>query len=63
MWSDDWFSCRPGNIKWQNMCDSNQFGGLGIRDILVWNKAALAKYVWAIYAKEDNLWIKWINEV
>lgn len=28
-----------------------------------WNKEAIAKYVWNIAQKVDNLWVWWINTV
>ncbi|XP_015166803.1 uncharacterized protein [Solanum tuberosum] len=30
---------------------------------MVWNEAAIAKYVWNIANKADNLWVKWVNHV
>ncbi|KAJ8419248.1 hypothetical protein Cgig2_009795 [Carnegiea gigantea] len=34
-------------------------GGLGIRNMEVWNKACIAKLVWAVAKKKDLLWVKW----
>ncbi|XP_062074860.1 uncharacterized protein LOC133778856 [Humulus lupulus] len=30
---------------------------------IFWNTAAIAKYVWAISSKQDNLWVRWIHSV
>lgn len=32
-------------------------------DVKLWNVACLGKYVWEIYSKQENVWIKWINAV
>lgn len=38
-------------------------GGLGIKDHVMWNEAAIAKYVWNVAENEDNLWVKWIDRI
>lgn len=45
------------------MCHPEYAGGLGVRQIHLWSSDALGRYVWAISAKKDNLWIKCVNEV
>lgn len=34
-----------------------------MRKIKMWNRIALAKYVWKITIKQDNLWVKCMHEV
>ncbi|XP_062093464.1 uncharacterized protein LOC133799466 [Humulus lupulus] len=53
----------PGRISWAEICKPKQHGGLGFKDIGLWNKCALGKYVWALANKEDNMWVKWIHAV
>ncbi|XP_056690588.1 uncharacterized protein [Spinacia oleracea] len=63
LWSGQAYSSKPSYIAWeQTCCDKNQ-GGLGFRNVEVWNVANLGKYVWAVANKQDNIWIKWINSV
>ncbi|XP_019238392.1 PREDICTED: uncharacterized protein LOC109218478 [Nicotiana attenuata] len=38
-------------------------GGLGIIDCETWNQAAIAKYVWNIAKKVDNLWVQWVDHI
>ncbi|XP_062103007.1 uncharacterized protein LOC133813999 [Humulus lupulus] len=49
--------------SWQKVCLPKAYGGLEFRDGASWNRAVLAKYVWAISAKPDLLWVKWINSI
>ncbi|XP_062094060.1 uncharacterized protein LOC133800103 [Humulus lupulus] len=49
--------------SWQQVCLPKAFGSLGLRDGSRWNRALLAKYVWAVTNKQDTLWVKWIQHV
>ena len=33
-----------------------------MKNLNMWNEACVAKLVWAIAVKADNLWVKWIHE-
>lgn len=58
LWSGCYYNQNVGNIDWDTIFTPKQAGRLGVRKIKVWNKAALAKYVWALETRQDNLWIK-----
>ncbi|XP_074266374.1 uncharacterized protein LOC141589607 [Silene latifolia] len=42
---------------------SDEKKSLGLKNDLLWNKAAVGKLVWWIHAKPDHLWVKWINHI
>ncbi|XP_021836846.1 uncharacterized protein [Spinacia oleracea] len=62
-WSGHAFSHKPINIAWDKVCSDKQTGGLGFRDVQIWNIAFMGKYVWALVKKQENVWIRWINSV
>ena len=43
------------------MCCPIYEEGLGLINIKIWNRAAIAKLCWDLANKEDKLWIKWIH--
>ncbi|XP_062089229.1 uncharacterized protein LOC133795785 [Humulus lupulus] len=53
----------PGNVSWKDVCRTKVDGGLGFKDIALWNLCAMGKHVWAISSKKDNLWVKWVSSV
>jgi hypothetical protein len=48
-------------VAWNHVCLPKQEGGLGILNLIVWNKALMMKNIWNIHAKKDSLWIRWIS--
>ncbi|XP_062099886.1 uncharacterized protein LOC133805741 [Humulus lupulus] len=48
---------------WHQVCLPKAYGGLGLRDGASWNRALLARYVWAVSTKQDSLWVKWIQHI
>ncbi|XP_062074097.1 uncharacterized protein LOC133778243 [Humulus lupulus] len=48
---------------WSSVCLPKRFGGLGFGEGTKWNKAMLAKYIWAINHQPETLWVKWVNTV
>ncbi|XP_074278475.1 uncharacterized protein LOC141602064 [Silene latifolia] len=51
------------NPSWDKVCSPKDEGGLGIKNSLVWNTAAVGKLVWWIYFNPDKLWVKWVNQI
>ncbi|XP_074266570.1 uncharacterized protein LOC141589846 [Silene latifolia] len=49
-----------GGLK---VCRAEKQGGLGIKNLQIWNCAAIAKYVWWIKKKENHLWVKWVHAI
>jgi len=33
----------------------------GLRNLVAWNKASIAKLVWHIALKKDLLWVEWVH--
>ncbi|GJX44527.1 RNA-directed DNA polymerase, eukaryota, reverse transcriptase zinc-binding domain protein, partial [Tanacetum coccineum] len=50
-------------IAWKNICKPKDQGGLGLKNLHIWNKALLAKHVWNIATKKDSLWVKCVHSV
>uniref|UniRef100_A0A803QD36 DUF4283 domain-containing protein n=1 Tax=Cannabis sativa TaxID=3483 RepID=A0A803QD36_CANSA len=48
---------------WEKVYLQKNYGGLGFKDVVKWNQAVLAKYIWAISSKSDLLWVKWVNNI
>ncbi|KAM6577500.1 hypothetical protein CsatB_029337 [Cannabis sativa] len=49
--------------SWEKVCLPKEYGGVGFREGKKWNKALMAKFLWAIARKQDSLWVKWVNSI
>ncbi|XP_074318519.1 uncharacterized protein LOC141655332 [Silene latifolia] len=53
----------PALVSWDQICHKKKHGGLGLRDLHVWNVAAIGKYVWWVAMKADHLWVRWVHAI
>uniref|UniRef100_A0A803P1B2 Reverse transcriptase n=1 Tax=Cannabis sativa TaxID=3483 RepID=A0A803P1B2_CANSA len=49
--------------SWEKVCLPKNRGGLGFRKGRKWNEALIAKFLWAVSSKQDNLWVRWIHAI
>jgi len=52
---------RSPLISCRTTCNPNKQGGLGLKNLSVWNKASIAKLLWIIEKKKDVLWVRWVH--
>ncbi|XP_021845586.2 uncharacterized protein [Spinacia oleracea] len=48
LWFGTYDESRPGSVGWDQLCNHKDQGGLGFRNISLWNQAAVGKLAWAI---------------
>ena len=61
MWGGTEHYSKIPTVAWKQVCQSKKHGGLGIKDYVAWNRATVAKLVWAVASKKDVLWVKWAH--
>lgn len=50
-------------LQWDFISKPKKQGGLNVRNVVLWNKTAMGKYIWQVTMKEDNLWVKWVHGI
>ncbi|GJR98190.1 RNA-directed DNA polymerase, eukaryota, reverse transcriptase zinc-binding domain protein [Tanacetum coccineum] len=63
LWNQGDVSSGKAKVAWKNICRPKSKGGLGLKDLGVWNKAMIVKHLWHIINNKETLWVKWINTV
>ncbi|GKD65820.1 RNA-directed DNA polymerase, eukaryota, reverse transcriptase zinc-binding domain protein, partial [Tanacetum coccineum] len=61
LWCQGEMSKGKAKISWKSICRPKEQGGLGIKNLQVWNEVLLIKQLWNVIAKKDTLWVKWVN--
>lgn len=56
-------SALGAKVKWRSVCQPRTMGGLGLKDLNVWNKANIARQIWLIFSESGSLWIAWVNVI
>lgn len=49
-------------LNWNKLCQPKNWGGIGIKEVLSWNKACFLKVLWQIAVHHDSLWVNWLHE-
>ena len=49
-------------MKWEEVCTPKEGGGLGVKDIVKFNRALLGKWRWWVLSEETALWWRVLNE-
>ena len=61
-WSGGTHSKKIHRVRWDFITRPKEFGGLGILDIEIQNKALLAKWLWRLHDETEALWVKIIRQ-
>ena len=54
---------KPGNVSWSKIYTPKKEGGLGIKNLELWNTAVIGKLAWHIYIMQESLWVKLVHGV
>ncbi|XP_074300203.1 uncharacterized protein LOC141631432 [Silene latifolia] len=63
LWDNSSEYHRAPLVAWTDICHTKKEGGLGIKNVEVWNVASVGKLVHWLYTKADSLWVLWIDHV
>ncbi|VFQ76078.1 unnamed protein product [Cuscuta campestris] len=61
LWGSSQNQRRTPLVAWDDLCLPQQYGGLGLKNLVYYNKASVMKMVWDIALEKEILWIKWIH--
>jgi hypothetical protein len=50
-------------VSQANVCFPKKEGGLGIKQLEVWNRAAMLSHIWNLFARAGSLWVAWVETI
>ncbi|XP_031255913.1 uncharacterized protein LOC116113894 [Pistacia vera] len=59
LWKGTSLSPSGAKVAWSSVCYPLTEGGLGIKRIQDWNRAAILKYVWRLLTDRSSIWSSW----
>ncbi len=57
LWSGVSGSRVPAKVAWADLTIRKMEGGLDLSDVSDWNKAAVMRFIWNLFAKADSIWL------
>ncbi|GKB41077.1 hypothetical protein Tco_0886019 [Tanacetum coccineum] len=52
---------RKAKVAWEDICLPKWEGGLGLRNLDIFNIALLTTHIWNIVSNKESLWVRWIH--
>ena len=62
LWKGDIESHNTARVSWEAVTKSKKEGGLGIKDLSLWNKACCLKLMWLLFFQWGSIWVAWFIE-
>lgn len=62
LWKGDIESHNTARVSWEAVTKSKKEGGLGIKDLSLWNKACCLKLIWLLFFQSGSIWVAWFIE-
>lgn len=62
LWKGTLEGRHVARVAWKTVITPKEEGGLGIRNLLVWNRACAIKLLWFLLFNTDSIWVVWIHQ-
>ncbi|XP_013613644.1 PREDICTED: uncharacterized protein LOC106319794 [Brassica oleracea var. oleracea] len=49
-------------VAWEKVTQPKQSGGLGLRNLGLWNQTCTIKLLWLLLFKTESIWVAWIHQ-
>ncbi|XP_013595094.1 PREDICTED: uncharacterized protein LOC106303347 [Brassica oleracea var. oleracea] len=64
LWQRNLEGVHNARVSWEMVTKTKKEGGLGIKDLGIWNKACCLKLIWLLFFQSGSVWVAWYrNEV
>jgi len=54
-------SKAKAKVSWDKVCCPKEEGGLGLKGLEIWNRAAMLHHIWSLFAQAGSLWVAWVK--
>lgn len=61
LWSGTYHGPCQFKVAWSECCYQKSEGGLGFKDLFLWNKGAIMFQLWRIIKRVKSVWVDWVH--
>lgn len=62
LWQGDIEKHHTARVSWDVVTKPTREGGLGIKNLTIWNKACCLKLIWLLFFQAGSVWVAWFVE-
>ncbi|GJY14273.1 hypothetical protein Tco_0383582 [Tanacetum coccineum] len=62
LWCNGELKHGKAKIAWKDICLTKSEGGIGLRNLEVFNFALMTTHIWNIISSKESLWVRWIHK-
>jgi hypothetical protein len=48
-------------VAWEKLCCPKSEGGLRLKRLEEWNRTAMLKHIWSLFAQSGSIWVAWVD--
>jgi len=61
LWRGTSLTPTGAKVAWSAICYPLNEGGLGVKNLKTWNRAATLKHIWHLLTDKESIWTTWVN--
>lgn len=61
LWKGRLDAHHSAKVSWEVVTKEKTCGGLGVKDLLTWNKACCIKLIWLLFFQAGSIWVCWFK--
>lgn len=63
LWKGSTEGHHTTRVAWETVTKTKEQGGLGVKDLLTWNKACALKLIWLMFFRAGSIWVAWFKDI
>ncbi|KAL0759958.1 hypothetical protein Bca101_076108 [Brassica carinata] len=63
LWNGETEGHHSVRVAWDRLTLTKEQGGLGVKDLLVWNRACSLELVWLLFFRASSVWVSYFKEI
>lgn len=62
LWKGNLEGGHSARVSWEVVTKPKECGGLGVKNLRLWNKACCLKLIWLLFFQSGSIWVAWYKE-